>query len=81
MTSGPATAATSNATYRLPLEEISTFEIAGETAETRSTIVRIDSERAPVELASIPAGAKRVEPESRDLSQLIHELDFLPQRR
>ena len=81
VTSGPAIAAMSNAMYRLPLEEIFTFEIAGETAETRSTIVRVGNERAPLELASIPPGARRIEPESRDLPKLLQELDSLPQRR
>jgi hypothetical protein len=74
-------AASSSAAYRLPLEEISTWEIAGEKAETRNTIVRIGSERAPVDLASIPPGARRVEPESRDTQQLLKELDTLPERR
>lgn len=68
------------AMYRLPLETISTYDVAGESVEVRSVVVELSTRRAPAELSSIPPGARQVDPPP-DLETALRELDMPSVRR
>ena len=59
----------------LPAEQITTFHADGREVVVRNVVTRIGSERAPPELCSIPAGARRVESRYAALSRMAAELD------
>lgn len=59
----------------LPLEQTVRIEVAGETIETRSAVVRIGSELPPPERLAIPAGARLVEAREIAAHRLMQELD------
>jgi hypothetical protein len=73
--SGPATD-----TFPLPLRQTVTYDIAGETLEIRSEVVRVGSELAPPESTSIPPGARRIESKAVTRSRTLEELDSLTSR-
>ncbi|HVS32817.1 MAG TPA: hypothetical protein VMS98_15340 [Thermoanaerobaculia bacterium] len=66
------------ATYALPIEQVVTYEIEGQTLELRSSVIRVGIEPPPADAVGIPAGARQVE--SR-ISAMTRELDFMENPR
>lgn len=66
---------TSTDEYSLPLEYNVSFELDGQTIETRNVILRVGSEPAPPDLVAIPPGAKLVESDMVLARRLGDELD------
>jgi hypothetical protein len=61
--------------YRLPLEHVVRVEVDGETLETRNIVKRIGGELPPLDLITIPPGAKLVESKTVAMQRLLEELD------
>jgi hypothetical protein len=61
--------------YRLPLEHVVRFEVGGETMETRNVVVRLGDELPPMDVLTIPPGAKLVESKAVAAQRLLEELD------
>ena len=63
------------AEYRLPLEHVVRVEVDGETIETRNLVKRVGDELPPLDLLTIPPGAKLVESKAVAMQRLLDELD------
>lgn len=61
--------------YRLPLEHIVRVDVDGETLETRNIVKRLGSELPPLDVLTIPPGAKLVESKTVAMQRLLEELD------
>ncbi|MFL6247289.1 MAG: hypothetical protein ACJ74H_14755 [Thermoanaerobaculia bacterium] len=61
--------------YRLPLEHVLRVEVDGETIETRNVVKRLGHELPPLNVLTIPPGAKLVESRAVALQRLLEELD------
>ena len=61
--------------YRLPMEHIVRIEVDGETIETRNIVKRVGNELAPLDVLTIPPGAKLVESKTVAMPRLLEELD------
>jgi hypothetical protein len=61
--------------YRLPLEHIVRVEMDGQTVETRNVVKRVGNELPPLDILSIPPGAKLVESKTVAMQRLLEELD------
>lgn len=66
------------ARYRLPLEEVISIEVEGQTVESRKKITRLGAETPPPALVTIPPGARLIESDLVRRSRLLEELDRLP---
>ncbi|MGA7617238.1 MAG: hypothetical protein WBX15_18900 [Thermoanaerobaculia bacterium] len=67
----------SGGTFALPVEQMLTWDVDGESVETTNRVVRIGSERVPPELVTIPLGAKEVESRILQRKRLADEIDSL----
>ena len=61
--------------YRLPLEHIVRIELDGETIETRNIVKRLGKELPPLDVLTIPPGAKLVGSKTVAMQRLLEELD------
>lgn len=61
--------------FFLPLEYDVSFEVEGETVETRNVVLRVGSELPPAERMAIPPGAKLVEADVLQSKRRLEELD------
>lgn len=64
--------------HSLPLEQIVTWEIDGETLRVENRIVRVGNESPPPDLIAIPPGAQLVESEIVLRKKMLEDLDRLP---
>jgi hypothetical protein len=64
--------------HALPLEQVTTWNLEGETLRVTNRIIRIGNELPPPELIAIPPGAAEVESEIVLRSKMLEELDRLP---
>lgn len=73
-----ASAASSNATYALPMEQSVTFDAEGEAITIRSTVLDLRSELVPPGTLLIPPGSRLVESHIVRLARELREADQLP---
>ncbi|MDP9191465.1 MAG: hypothetical protein M3P06_07165 [Acidobacteriota bacterium] len=66
--------------YGLPLEHVVRAGVGGEMVETRNVVVRLGDELPPLDVLSIPPGAKLVESKAVAAQRLLEELDRPPSR-
>jgi hypothetical protein len=66
------------AEYGLPVEQVTTFTVAGEQLTVRNAIVDIRNDLPPNDVLTIPSGATRVESRAVRLARELRELDRLP---
>ncbi|HEU4887384.1 MAG TPA: hypothetical protein VFV49_05815 [Thermoanaerobaculia bacterium] len=67
-----------SAQYGLPVEQILTFESAGERVEVRNTVREVNEELPPANLLIIPPGSQLVESRTVRMARELRELDELP---
>ncbi|MEO8380980.1 MAG: hypothetical protein ABI779_15060 [Acidobacteriota bacterium] len=63
------------ADYALPLEQVQTIDVGGESVEVRNTVVRVGSELAPPDVLAVPSGARLVESSAIAARRMLEELD------
>ena len=66
------------ATHRLPLEQILTWDVGGESITMKNRVIRIGTETAPPDFVAIPPGATLVEADFIHANRLLDEWDRLP---
>lgn len=76
--SGSAAAAAVQATYALPAEQSTTFELAGQTVTVHNSIVSVTNEAPPDDVMQIPPGATQVESRVTRLVRELRDLDQIP---
>ncbi len=62
--------------FALPIEQVVTYQMEGQTLEFRSSVIRVGSEPPPADVVSIPAGARlvvsRIVAVQREIDQLTN---------
>lgn len=64
--------------HALPLEQIVTWEIDGETLRVENRVIRVGNESPPPDLIAIPPGAQLVESDIVLRKKMLEDLDRLP---